>query len=36
MPATYMVVKHFKNNGAVSVFRRFRDSGCLALRAATT
>jgi hypothetical protein len=27
MPTRYMVVEHFKNNDAVSVFRRFRDSG---------
>jgi hypothetical protein len=26
----YMVVEHFKNNDAVSVYRRFRDSGRLA------
>jgi hypothetical protein len=26
----YMVVEHFKNNDAVAVYRRFRDSGRLA------
>jgi len=26
----YMVVEHFKNKGAVAVYRRFRDSGRMA------
>jgi hypothetical protein len=26
-PALYMVVEHFKNNDAASVYRRFRDRG---------
>jgi hypothetical protein len=26
-PTLYMVVEHFKNNDAVSVYRRFRDRG---------
>jgi hypothetical protein len=31
MPKTlYMVVEHFKNKDAVSVYRRFRDSGRMA------
>ena len=31
MPKTlYMIVEHFKNNDAVAVYRRFRDSGRLA------